>query len=225
MHLALEPAERTRLGEFAVALESELAAELGSIEPGLAIELREAPPEVPAWPPMRRSDRDRLVRVLAAAPHGVLAMSREVPGLVETSNNLALVTTGEGSVKALCSCRSSVNAALAGTLQTLRSVFSLAGAAVSEESGYPGWKPNPDSPLVRRTAGVYERLFADPPAIKAVHAGLECGVLAQKIPGLDAVSVGPEIKNAHSPDEKARISSVGKFYSLLKELLAELAAA
>ena len=87
----------------------------------------------------------------------------------------------------------------------------------------PGWKPNPDSAVVRRTVAVYQRLFGERPAIKAVHAGLECGILTQKIPGLDAVSIGPEIRNAHSPDEKARISSAAKFYSLLGELLADLA--
>ena len=222
--VTLDDAEKARLEAVAAEVESQLAAELGAVDTGLRIELRPAGDDAPAWPPFGAEDTRRVIRLLAAAPHGVLAMSRQVPGLVETSCNLALVTTSEAGVRVLYSLRSSVNEALAGTLQSLRSLFQLAGGEVREEAGYPGWPPNPDSSLVRRTVGVYERLFGEPPAIKAVHAGLECGVLAQKIPGLDAVSIGPEIRNAHSPDEKARISSCGKFYALLKALLADLAA-
>ena len=222
-HLAVAPAMRGRLDEVASAVTAEVAAELGAADPDLRIELRSAAESAPAWAPIGAVNRDRLLRLLAAAPHGVLAMSREVPGLVETSCNLAVATTGEASVNVLYSFRSSVNAALAGTRQALRSLFLLAGGEVREEAGYPGWKPNPDSAVVRRTVEVYERLFGEPPQIKAVHAGLECGILAQKIPGLDAVSIGPEIRNAHSPAEMARISSTAKFYALLKELLADLA--
>ncbi len=223
VHLVAEPAQRGRLEEIVTEVAAEVAAELGAVDPGLEIELRESGPGAPDWPPVREQDRDRLLRLLAAAPHGVLAMSREVPGLVETSSNLAVVRTSEAGMNVLYSFRSSVNAALAGTLQTLRSLFLLAGGEVREEAGYPGWKPDPDSAVVRRTVAVYERLFGESPQIKAVHAGLECGILSQKIPGLDAVSIGPEIRNAHSPDEKARISSSAKFYSLLKELLADFA--
>lgn len=171
------------------------------------------------------ASRDRLLLALAAAPHGVLAMSAEVPGLVETSNNLAVVETGDDGARIVCSYRSSSNPALDETRQSLTSLFRLAGARVAEDAGYPGWPPAPDSPLVRRTVAVYEDLFAEPPAVKAVHAGLECGILTQKVPGLDAVSIGPEILGAHSPDERVRVSSVAKFYRLLSQLLADLASA
>ncbi len=223
VHLAALPARRGRLEETVAEISAELSAELGSAAPDLAIELRPAGSDAPAWSPLLPPDRDRLVRLLAAAPSGVFAMSRQVPGLVETSANLAVVSTDEAGIKVLYSCRSSVNAALAGTVQSLRSLFLLAGGEVKEEAGYPGWDPNPDSAVVRRTVECYQRLFGQRPLIKAVHAGLECGILTQKIPGLDAVSIGPEIRNPHSPDEKTRISSAAKFYSLLKELLADLA--
>ena len=223
VRLGVDEGQRAGLAATLSELETQLDAELGSIEPDLRLELRPDASEAPAWTPVSAGDRDRLLRLLAAAPHGVLTMSREVPGLVETSCNLALVSTSEERVHVLYSVRSSVGAAQAGTLQSLRSLFLLAGGEVDEDPGYPGWKPNPESPLVLRTAAVYERLFGHPPGIKAVHAGLECGILAQKIPGLDAVSIGPEIRNPHSPDEKARISSCAKFYSLLKELLADVA--
>ena len=224
VHLVLDAAQRARFEAVAAEVSSDLAAELGPADSGLTIELSAAEGGAPAWPPLAAGSSRRIIRLLAAAPHGVHAMSREVPGLVETSCNLALVTTTETGVQLLYSLRSSANPALAGTLQSLRSLFLLAGGEVKEEAGYPGWQPNPDSPVVRRTVAVYERLFGERPHIKAVHAGLECGILIQKIPGLDAVSIGPEIRNAHSPDEKARISSCGKFYALLKELLADLGA-
>ncbi len=223
VHLVAEPAQRARLNEAAADVQAELAAEIGGIDPGLEMTLRPAGDGMPAWPPMTSEDRNRLLRLLAAAPHGVLTMSREVPGLVETSCNLALATTSESSMRVLYSVRSSVNSAVVGSLQNLRSLFLLAGAEVEEEAGYPGWKPDPDSAVVQRTIAVYERLFGERPQVKAVHAGLECGILVEKIPGLDAVSIGPEIRDAHSPDERARISSSAKFYALLKELLADLA--
>ncbi|MEM7350027.1 MAG: aminoacyl-histidine dipeptidase [Acidobacteriota bacterium] len=223
VQLRLEVAARQRLEELAAVLRDELMAELGAIEPQLSIELRQAPSDAPSWGPIAEADRDRLLQVILATPHGVLTLSREVPGLVETSNNLAVVTVDESEATLLCSLRSSVTPALTGTLQTLRSLFRLAGGQISEEAGYPGWKPNPESPVVRRTVAAYTELFGEPPAIKAVHAGLECGILSEKIPGLDAVSIGPEIRNAHSPDEKARISSSARFYRLLKRLLADLA--
>ncbi len=223
VRLRLGEANKRRLEELAATLRDDLQAELGAADPDLAIELRPAPSDESEWQPIQAEDRKRLLRAIDATPHGVVAMSREVPGLVETSNNLAVITTTEGRVMILCSLRSSVTEALAGTLQGLRSLYRLAGGEVTEDPGYPGWKPNPESPVVRRTVGVYERLFGSLPQIKAVHAGLECGILAEKIPGLDAVSIGPEIRNAHSPDEKARISSSAKFYTLLSELLADLA--
>ncbi len=223
VHLVVGAGQRAELEQVIAEISAELAAELGGVDPGLEIELRPAASGAPAWSPVGAEDAERLLRLLAAAPHGVLAMSREVPGLVETSANLAVVSTRETSVNVLYSIRSSVNAALTGSLQALRSLFLLAGGEIEEEAGYPGWKPDPDSAVVRRTVAVYERLFGESPQIKAVHAGLECGILTQKIPGLDAVSIGPEIRNAHSPDEKASIASSAKFYHLLKELLADLA--
>ena len=224
VHLAIASEDESRLQEVIRASMTDLESEFGSVEPGLEISLDQPAEGAPDWPPVRDSERDRLLRTVLALPHGVLSMSREVPGLVETSNNLAVVRTTSDSATVLCAFRSSVNAALTGTMQALRSLFLLAGAEVSEDPGYPGWKPNPDSPLVRRTVAVYERLFGETPAIKAVHAGLECGILCEKVPGLDAVSIGPEIRNAHSPDEKASVPSAKKFYRFLRHLLAELAA-
>lgn len=198
-----------------------LTEQYGKIEPGLTVELTSG--GVKRATPLTSESRDRLLRAIAATPSGILAMSNEVPGLVETSNNLASVVTSEGAADLLCSFRSSVNPALADTMLALGSLYRLAGAEVREQTGYPGWAPNPESDLVRRAVAVHERVFGEPPAIKAVHAGLECGILIQKLPGLDAVSLGPTIRGAHSPDEHTQISSVARFDHLLREILAELA--
>lgn len=213
---------RDHLDSAVARLADKLAGEYVH-EPGLEIVLEARQDPGAASLPVVAASRDRLLETLAAAPHGVLAMSAEVPGLVETSNNLALVATDTERARIVCCCRSSSNPALADTMFSLRSLFRLAGAEIEEEPGYPGWAPRPDSPLVRRTIAAYEALFAEAPEIKAVHAGLECGILTQKAPGLDAVSIGPEILGAHSPDERVRISSVAKFYRLLGRLLADLA--
>jgi dipeptidase D len=103
------------------------------------------------------------------------------------------------------------------------SAFRQAGAEVAIKDAYPGWKPNPTSPIVKTTCAVYERLFGSAPHLKAIHAGLECGLLIEKVPGMDVVSIGPQIENAHSPEEKVQISSVQKFYKHLTAVLEELA--
>jgi dipeptidase D len=221
--LRLTPEARSAFEALLGEVRSEIEADFGSVDPGLAIELR-GPSEDPGWPPLLPADRDRLLHLISASPHGVITMSREVPGLVETSNNVASVATSERGARLEHSFRSSVNAALDATSQALRSLARLAGGRVTVTRGYPGWRPDPDSPLVRRTARLYEELFGEAPAVKAVHAGLECGILAEKVPGLDAVSIGPEIRDPHSPDERVKIPTVGKFYRFLQALLADLAA-
>lgn len=222
--LNLSTGSRAALIEVIHEVEEDLRAEFGAVEPALKIELEGCEGEgKEGWAPLLPASRDRFLRLLDALPHGVLAMSREVQGLVETSNNLAVVSTSQRNAILQCSLRSSVNAALRGTIQRLRSLAELAGARVHEHVGYPGWKPDPSSPLVERGVAVYEQLFGRRPGVKAVHAGLECGILVEKLRGLDAISIGPEIRGAHSPDERARISSTEKFYRFLKSLLAELA--
>jgi len=167
--------------------------------------------------------RDRLLRLLDSIPHGVLSMSRDVAGLVETSNNLAVVSTEGDHATIVTSHRSSIMPALYAVGLQIASICTLAGADVSTDDAYPGWKPNPDSPIVRTTSRVFERVLGSKPAVKAIHAGLECGLLIEKIPDMDAVSIGPEIQNAHSPEERVQISSVDRFYTVLKALLEDLA--
>lgn len=196
-----------------------LKEEYEQIDPGQQVVVE----EVTVGQVMAADQGNRLLDSLLACPHGVLAMSRAVPGLVETSNNLAVVTTEGNQVKVITSSRSSVMPSLRATLQLVEAVFRLAGAAVEVHDGYPGWKPNPDSMVLKRAIAVYERQFGEKPEIKAIHAGLECGLIGEKFPGIDMLSLGPQIESPHSPDERVKISTVAKFYRLLKALLKELA--
>ena len=150
-------------------------------------------------------------------------MSPDIPDLVETSTNLATLTMNKNNIIIGTSQRSSIENAKINTASMVRSVFELAGAKVKVGDGYPGWQQNMDSELLKVSKKVYKRLLKSDPEIKAIHAGLETGLLGAKYPGIDMISFGPTIQGAHSPDEKVNIKDVEKFYTLLKGILKELA--
>lgn len=156
-----------------------------------------------------------LVGALVGLPNGVLAMSHAVEGLVETSTNLASVKFGAEGIVVTTSQRSSVESAKRYAAQTVEAVLRLSGAEVAHSDGYPGWTPDPDSHLLRVTEQCYERLFAVKPKVRAIHAGLECGLFLEKYPELDMVSFGPTLRGVHSPDERLEIATVQKFWDLL----------
>jgi dipeptidase D len=211
---------------FTAAAEREAAAirdEIRTVDPGLTIEITEAA-EAPSRVWTSEATR-KVLDLLNALPHGVQVMSNDIPGLVETSLNLATVAASNGDLSILISLRSSVTSAMRDSKRRVRAFAELAGAGVTETEGYPGWKPNLDSPLLATFRKVHERVAGSDPKLEAVHAGLECAVLGHKFPGMDMISFGPIIKGAHSPDERVKIDSVERFYGLLKELLAELAGA
>lgn len=156
-----------------------------------------------------------LVGALVGLPNGVLAMSHAVEGLVETSTNLASVKFGSDGIVVTTSQRSSVESAKRYAAQTVEAVLRLAGAEVAHSDGYPGWTPDPDSHLLRVTERCYEELFAAKPKVRAIHAGLECGLFLEKYPELDMVSFGPTLRGVHSPDERLEIATVQKFWDLL----------
>ncbi|MEM1203070.1 MAG: beta-Ala-His dipeptidase [Acidobacteriota bacterium] len=219
----LNPAGRSTLETILADRRPTLLERYGATDPRLRVELRPAPEPSP-WQPLTNDDRDRWLRLLTAAPHGVLAMSTDVPGLVETSNNLALAQLGEDGGHVVCAMRSSSNPALGDAGQSIAALMALAGADVHRREGYPGWTPNPSSPLLARTVAVHADLFGEPPEVKGIHAGLECGILAAKLHGLDAVSFGPDIRGAHSPDERVSIGAVARSQRLLLALLDALSA-
>jgi dipeptidase D len=197
--------------------------EFEATDPDLEVVVEEMDDDEPTRQVFNVHARDRLLRLIDGLPHGVLTMSRDVPGLVETSTNLAVVETQEDGAKFVTSHRSSIMPALYAVRRSVTSTFRQAGAKVTYDEPYPGWKPNPDSAILARTVEVYERLFDEKPEVKAIHAGLECGLLLEKVPGMDAVSIGPQIENAHSPDECVQISSTAKFYRHVSALLEDLA--
>ncbi|MBM3404150.1 MAG: aminoacyl-histidine dipeptidase, partial [Bacteroidetes bacterium] len=163
--------------------------------------------------------QEKLLHAVYACPHGVIEMSREIPNFVETSTNLASVKTGDKEIVITTSQRSSVESAKKDVVDMVESVFQLIGARVEHSAGYPGWKPNPDSPLLKQTVDTYRQLFQAEPKVLAVHAGLECGLIGATYPGMDMISIGPTMRGVHSPDEKIEITSVEKCWDLIVALL------
>lgn len=163
-----------------------------------------------------------IILSLKAAHNGVYRMSPDVVGLVESSNNIARVILENGRLEIANLTRSSVESTKYAVAEQLKSVFELAGMDVEFSGSYPGWKPKPGSEIVRIMEQLYEKLFSEKPAVVACHAGLECGIIGANYPEMEMVSFGPTIRGAHSPDERASISSAQKFWGFLKEILANI---
>ncbi len=161
----------------------------------------------------------RLLLAVHACFNGVFAMSQDIEGLVETSNNLASIKQKTDSIEVLCSQRSSTASSREDVSRTVMAAFELAGAEVELGDGYPGWKPNPSSPILAVVVECYKRLFGKEPKVKAIHAGLECGLFLEKYPHMDMVSFGPTLRGVHSPDERMLIPTVQMFWEHLLEVL------
>ncbi len=205
--------------ESVKAHEEMFRAELGSVEPGLSFKAQ--PCGLPAGV-IDMDAQDRMVRAVFGLPNGVIRMSADMPGVVETSSNLAVVKSGEGSINMLCLVRSSVDTAKLSISRSLQCVFELAGAEVTHDGSYPGWKPNVESAILKIMKTVYSERFGKVPEVKVIHAGLECGIIGDAYPGLDMISFGPTIRSPHSPDEKVNIESVKKFWDYLVMTLEQI---
>lgn len=196
---------------------ADVKGEYSVTEPDLSFALESVP--APAF----TFDTDsamRIVRGLYAAPHGVLSMSADIPGLVETSTNLASVKMLEGNkVRVGTSQRSSITSARRAAAAKVEASFLLAGAEVTHEGEYPGWKPTLDSEILRRSVASYKKLFGIEPAVKAIHAGLECGLFLEIYPDLDMISFGPTLRGVHAPGERLDLASLDKFTLLLDDIL------
>lgn len=172
---------------------------------------------------MKKKVQEKLLNALYACPHGVISWSRVMDNLVETSTNLASIKfEAMNHIIISTSQRSSVSAAIIRIANAVKSTFKLTGALVEQTEGYPGWNPNPDSEILRITASSYKHLFGVEPAIKAIHAGLECGLFLEKYPYLDMISFGPTILDAHSPSERISIKTTEKFWVLLRDVLQKI---
>jgi len=195
---------------------NDMKAELAAHEPTLCIELTLCKKPAKAISPEVAL---KAVKAIYACPNGVERMSDAMPGLVETSNNLAIVKSGSGKIEVKCLLRSSVDSAKDVYATSLKSVFDLAGADVRLTGGYPGWKPNMDSDILITMKNVYKELYGSEPEVKAIHAGLECGILGGTYPNWDMISCGPTIRSPHSPDERVNIKTVEKWWNYVVAIL------
>ncbi len=191
--------------------------ELSAKEPTLQVSAD--PAEMPAIV-IDECTQFRLTNAILACPNGAMRMIDSMPDTVETSNNLAIVKSDKGKVVVNTLLRSSVETAKEALAQSIQAVFELAKAdKIVFDGSYPGWKPNPDSAILKEMQDIYQQMYGTKPAIMAVHAGLECGILGSKYPNWDMISFGPTICSPHSPDERVNIASVGKFWDYLKATL------
>jgi dipeptidase D len=212
---AIEPGLRSLLA----LEEAQVIAELGAFDPGLKISLESAPRPEQVF----TNDDARLIVGLLATQHsGVLAMSPDIPGLVQTSTNLAIVSTKDDAVLIETNQRSAIASSKQEAARMVATIFRLAKFDVEHAIGYPGWKPEPGSDIVRTARAVHKDVLGKDPELVAMHAGLECGVIGEKYPGMQMISFGPQIEAPHSPSERLKISSVEPFYALLKGVLERL---
>ena len=193
--------------------------ELKTMEPDLEILVTktETPEKI-----MDLGVQEGVTRAIYAALNGVYRMSADIPELVETSNNIARVTIKDGKIEIACLTRSSVESSKLDLANTLRATFELTGCEVEFSGDYPGWTPNMEASILKVVTNVYERLNNEKPHVAACHAGLECGILGQNYPDMEMISFGPNIKGAHSPDERAQISSAQKYWKFVLEILKDI---
>jgi dipeptidase D len=198
----------------------EMKAEFGSVEKEMSFSVEPFKPGKKR--PMTAAGQGAILRFLSACPHGVVRMHPEIPNLVETSTNLAIVRTTAAKATVICSSRSSIGPALEAVRASIKALVDLSGARAKQPEGYPGWAPDLKSGLLRKLKDIRVRVFGSEPHVVAVHAGLECGIIGEKFPGMEMISFGPTIKHPHSPEEGVEIASVEKFWTFLTAVLTGL---
>ncbi len=217
--ISLIALEQNSLNEFKITFEAIAQAiqnEFSSIEKDLSISFSEV---IPGNQAVTKGDTGRIFNVLSAVHNGVFRMSPDIEGLVETSSSLARVIVKDGDFLTQSLQRSSVESTKDDVANSIRATFELMGCEVTQSGDYPGWQPNPNSEILSLMKELYEERYDEKPQVKACHAGLECGILSKHLPGVDMISFGPNIRAAHSPDEKVQISSVQKFWGYFLEAL------
>jgi dipeptidase D len=215
-----EAGQESDLKSLVAAIEAELRLDLGGFDPGLQITVENVarPEQV-----LTAEDAKRTADLLVSMPHGVLAMSPDVAGLVQNSTNLATVALRDREIEIGTSQRSAIESSKWAAANRVATVCRLAGFEVEHTASYPGWKPEPDSELVQQMQAAHRELYGEPARLLAMHAGLECGVIGKQYPGMQMVSFGPQIENPHSPNERVQISSVATFWNYLRKVLETLA--
>jgi dipeptidase D len=217
--LVFLPKEKVRKAKAIVkSLDAMIKVELATVDPDVTLSLERADGDVQRKV-LKKTEQEQIIQAIVALPHGVTKMSADIRGLVETSTNVAVIGTEKNRIVMETSQRSSVASEIDEVAQTVSAIFELSGAKVVQDSGYPGWKPNLDSPILKVAKATYKELYRKEPKVKAVHAGLECGIIGEKYPGMDMISFGPTMEGVHSPDEKIYINTVEKFWDYLIAIL------
>ncbi len=214
--VALDKPKEKDFRAMAEAAQSEWKSDLGGFDPGvqITVEKAEKPSQV-----LDHEDAKKTAELLASMPHGVLAMSPDIAGLVQTSTNLATIARKDGYIEIGTSQRSAIESSKLAAARMVKTVCELAGFEVASSGGYPGWKPEPQSEIIQKLQKVHEQVFGAPAKLIAMHAGLECGVIGEKYPGMQMASFGPTIVDPHSPHERVEISSVQGFWRYLVAVL------
>jgi dipeptidase D len=217
----LAPAKIPALQALLDKVGADIRFEFGSVETQFRGRLAEIPRKT-SDAPLTAASQTALVGFLNACPHGVQRMHPEIAGLAESSTNLAIVRSSKAKAMIICSSRSPIGPALESIRASLKSLAELAGAKIRQPEAYPGWAPNLQSPLLQKMKDVYRAAFGRDVRVVAVHAGLECGIIGEKFPGMDMISLGPTIAHPHSPEEGVEIASVAAFWKLLTASLQAL---
>lgn len=216
------PADKVDLLQQKIRFFEQLVqTELAAVEPAIKFSLHEAslPEQV-----MTSASQQALLNLLHACPNGVMRMSDDVPGVTETSLNMGVISTNENQVQVLCLIRSLIDSGREHVETMLASLAELAGAEVSFSGAYPGWKPDPDSAVMKIVNDTYQDIYHKQPVIMVIHAGLECGLFKKPYPEMDMVSIGPTIRYPHGPDEMVNIETVGQYWQLLLAVLERIPA-
>jgi dipeptidase D len=219
--LAVPAAQLTQLQQVVAQYQALLQQELAAVEPALTLSLTEVP--VPAQV-LTPATQTALINLLNVCPNGVMRMSDEVAGVTETSLNMGVISTTDSGISVLCLIRSLIDSGRDQVQSMLSSLAQLAGADVTFSGAYPGWKPNPDSPVMAIVNQTYQDIYHKEPVIMVIHAGLECGLFKKPYPQMDMVSIGPTIRFPHGPDEMVNITTVGQYWQLLLAVLERIPA-
>jgi len=214
--IAIDKSEKDRFVSTLKTEEKSIIGEIKPIDPNFKLEVKDNE-KIQAI--LTSDSQSRVLDLLHGLPHGVDKMSYDIPHLVETSTNLATVAFNEHNVIMHLSTRSSIKTALQDLRDRINAVAKLSGAKVTEETPYPGWKPNLDSKILKLSKKIFKDMYGNEPKVEAIHAGLECGILGEKFPGMDMISIGPTIKYPHSPEERVHVSTVDKFYKYVLKIL------
>ncbi len=216
--ITVDESKRKELEKMIKEEEKQIFFEIKPIDPGFKVKISETKVDSV----LEKKSQEKLLNLLNGLPHGVYKMSYDIEGLVQTSTNLAKVTTEKDKANVLLSSRSSIMSELQYLRDQINSIAKLTDAEVEEEEPYPGWKPDMDSDILKISKKVYKDMYGEEPKVEAIHAGLECGIIGEKYPGMEKISIGPTIKYPHSPEEQVHISTVEKFYDYLIGILKSL---